>query len=374
MIAPVLESEVIVIGAGVVGLAVAAELARGGREVTVLEREGGIGRGTSSRNSGVMHGGLYYPPKSLKAATCVEGRELSYARASKWGVAHRKTGKLIVAVSEDEVPSLEAIARRAGEAGVHLEHLDGAQLRKRDPALSGVAALYSPESGIIDVHGLIESYRAEARQHGAEVVLHTRVVGIDPANDGLVVATENDRGEGEELRGRWVINAAGLDADHVAALAGLDIDALGYRLAPSKGDYFVLSSEAPRPRTALVYPVPAGPGLGVHLTIDLGGRCVAGPDATFVEDRGSYGIDENKAVAFAEAVARYLPGVRREHLTPDYAGIRPRLAGPGMPFRDFVIEEATPHGAPGLVNLLGIESPGLTAAPAIAMRVAALIL
>ncbi|MBW2462411.1 MAG: NAD(P)/FAD-dependent oxidoreductase, partial [Deltaproteobacteria bacterium] len=327
----------------------------------------------SSRNIGVMHGGLYYPPKSLKAVTCVEGRELSYARAEKWGVAHRKTGKLIVAVCEDEVPSLDAIARRASETGVHLEHLDGAQLRKRDPALSGVAALYSPESGIIDVHALLESYRAEAREHDAEVVLHTRVVGIDAANDGLVVATENDRGEGEQLRGRWVINAAGLDADHIAALGGLDIDALGYRLSPSKGDYFALSAGAPRPRTALVYPVPTGPGLGVHLTIDLGGRCVAGPDATFVEDRGSYAIDENKAVAFAEAVARYLPGVREEHLTPDYAGIRPRLAGPGVPFRDFVIEEATPHGAPGLVNVLGIESPGLTAAPAIARRVAALL-
>lgn len=368
-----LESEVIVIGAGVVGLAVSAELARGGREVTLVEREAGIGRGTSSRNSGVMHAGIYYPAGSVKAATCVEGRALSYARATKWGIDHRKTGKLIIAVDDGEVPALEGIARRAADAGVILEHLDADQLHERDPQLHGVAALWSPESGIIDVHSLLESYRAEARSHGAELVLHTRVIALEPGQDGIIVATQNGRGERERLSGRWVINAAGLGADHIAALAGLDIDALGYRLAPSKGDYFALSSDAPRPRTSLVYPVPAGPGLGVHLTVDLGGRCVAGPDATFVERRDDYAIAEGKAHAFAAAVARYLPGVRAEHLTPDYAGIRPRLAGPGVPFRDFVIEEASAHGARGLINLLGIESPGLTAAPAIARRVAALV-
>ncbi len=188
-----------------------------------------------------------------------------------------------------------------------------------------------------------------------------------------MVDTDDARGERLSIRAPWVINAAGLDADRVAGFAGLDVDALGYRLHPCKGDYFALAASAPKPETALVYPVPNGPGLGIHLTVDLGGRCIAGPDATFVDTRDDYAVDEDKADAFAASVARYLPSIETSHLTPDYAGIRPRLAGPGEPFRDFVIEEASPHGVPGLINLIGIESPGLTASPAIAERVAAIV-
>jgi L-2-hydroxyglutarate oxidase LhgO len=365
------EAEVVVIGAGVVGLASAAALSREGRDVWVIEAEAGPGRVTSSRNSGVVHAGIYYPPGSLKAQSCVEGRALTYDRAERLGLPHQKTGKLIVAVEAAERPGLEQIAARAEAAGVPLEWLDAEALRAREPLLRGVAALLSPESGVVDAHALVESYRAEAASHGADFVFHTRVVGLAPAGDALRVSTENDRGERLDVVARWVVNAAGLGADHVAALAGVDVDARGYRLHPCKGDYFALASSAPRPQTALVYPVPSGPGLGVHLTVDLGGRCVAGPDATFVTRRDDYAVDEQKREAFAASVARYLPSITIEHLSPDYAGIRPRLAGPGEPFRDFVLER-DPE-VEGLIHLIGIESPGLTAAPDLARRVAALI-
>lgn len=368
-----LESDVVVIGAGVVGLAVAAALARRGRSVLVVERETGTGRITSSRNSGVIHAGIYYPAGSLKARTCTRGRQLLYERAARLDIAHHKTGKLIVAVEEAEISTLEQIQERASDAGVALSLLDADALSTREPKLRGVAALHSPESGVIDVHGVVDSFRAEARAHDADIALATRVTGISAEGDHLVVDTDNARGERLAVRAPWVVNAAGLDADRVAALAGLDVDDLGYRLHPCKGDYFALAASAPRPETALVYPVPHGPGLGIHLTVDLGGRCIAGPDATFVERRDDYAVDESKAEAFAASVARYLPGVTTAHLTPDYAGIRPRLAGPGEPFRDFVIEEASAHGAPGLVNLIGIESPGLTASPAIAEEVVAIV-
>jgi L-2-hydroxyglutarate oxidase LhgO len=341
--------------------------------VLVIERETGTGRITSSRNSGVIHAGIYYPAGSLKARTCTRGRTMLYERAAERGIAHRKTTKLIVAVDDTEITALEKIQARAEAAGVTLTMLDRGALKSREPKLRGVAALHSPESGVIDVHGVVDTFRAEARAHDADLALATWAVGLSASHDHLVVDTENARGERLSIRAPWVVNAAGLDADRIAALAGLDVDALGYRLHPCKGDYFALATAAPRPETALVYPVPDGPGLGIHLTVDLGGRCIAGPDATFVDSREDYAVDESKAEAFAESVARYLPGVATAHLTPDYSGIRPRLAGPGEKFRDFVIEEASAHGAPGLVNLIGIESPGLTASPAIAEHVAAII-
>jgi L-2-hydroxyglutarate oxidase LhgO len=368
-----LDTEVLVIGAGVVGLAVAAELSRRGKAVVVIEREGMPGSITSSRNSGVIHAGIYYPAGSLKAQTCIEGRQLLYERAARLGIAHRKTGKLIVAVTRDEGEYLADLRERATAIGVPLALLDEKALRAREPDLRGVLALSSPESGVVDAHGLVESFRAEARDHGAEIAFRTWPTHIESERDAVRVQTDDARGERLDLRAGWVINAAGLDADRVASLAGLDVDALGYRIHPSKGDYFVLGAGAPRPKTSLVYPVPHGVGLGIHLTVDLGGRCLAGPDATFVDARDDYGVDASKAPHFAASVARYLPGVSPEHLTPDYAGIRPRLAGPDDSFRDFVIEEATPHGMPRLVNLLGIESPGLTASPAIARRVARIV-
>jgi L-2-hydroxyglutarate oxidase LhgO len=351
--------DIAVIGAGVVGLACAALLSRGFR-VIVLEKQAGPARETSSRNSGVVHAGIYYPPGSLKAKLCVRGRELVYARAARDRIAHLRTGKLIVATESSEIASLETIRARALAAGVDsLELIDGRELARREPLLSGVAALWSPESGVVDAHGLCESYRRELATRGGDLALLTDVVGFEPAGDGVRVDAVT-AGERHSTEVSYAINAAGLDADRIAALAGTDVAgrALGIRYV--KGDYFSLASHLPRPNCALVYPVPEALGLGIHLTVDVGGRCIAGPDATPI-DRLDYGVDPAKASAFAESVARYFPSVRPEDLAPDYSGIRPKLAPrPGERARDFEIFREGPF-----VQLVGIESPGLTASEAI---------
>jgi L-2-hydroxyglutarate oxidase LhgO len=357
--------DVAIVGAGVVGLACAVALARQGRRVVVLERHGGPGRETSSRNSGVIHAGLYYPPGSLKARLCVEGRERLYRWCAARGVPHRRTGKLVVATSEAEVPALEALHRRALDNGAgSLLWLTGAEVAERDPALRVVAGLWSPESGLVDVHGVMDALLAEGQALGMDVAWHTGVRALEPGAPARV-HTEGPDGEGFVLEAGAVVNAAGLDADRVAAMAGVDVDEWGWRQHPCKGQYFALTAGAPRPRTALVYPLPDPAGLGIHLTQDLGGRCIAGPDAQYV-DALDYTVDETRAEAFASAVARYLPGITAAHLSPDYAGIRPKLQGPGEAFRDFVLAEAPE----GVVHLVGMESPGLTAALAIGEEVA----
>jgi len=370
---PGADVDVVVVGAGAVGLACAARLARAGRSVLVLERHSAIGQETSSRNSGVIHAGLYYPVGSLKARTCVRGRELLYARCARDGIAHRRCGKLLVATSDEEQKQLEVIRERglqngAGEARM----IDADEIAQRAPKVRARAALWSPETGIVDAHGLMKSYWAEASNHGAELVLATELKGIEHTGSALRLDTRSTSGERFDVVARHVINAAGLAADRVAALAGLDTDRLGYRLHYCKGDYFTLSSRFRNSTPHLIYPVPAAAGLGIHITLDLDGKLSAGPDTEYV-DRIDYAVDPAKAASFAAAVRRYLPELRDEDLSADYAGIRPKLQAPGAPVADFVIEEASPHGAPGLVNLIGIESPGLTASEAIAEDVLALL-
>ena len=361
------------VGGGVVGLAAAAALARAGRSVLLLERNADLARETTARNSEVIHAGIYYPEGSLKAALCVEGREALYPRCEALGIPHRKLGKLIVATTDDEVEALERLQRRGTANGVPgLALIDGREVARREPCVHARAALVSPETGIVDAAALSLSYAAEAEAHGAVIVRHTEAVGIERrAGDYLVVA----RGAGDERSAvacEAVVNAAGLASDAVAERAGFDVEARGYRLHPCKGDYFALAPGAPVHVSSLVYPVPAGPSLGVHATIDLGGRIRFGPDAEYV-DRVDYRVDPGKAAAFAEAVRRYLPELRAEWLSPDGAGVRPKLAAPGEAFRDFVVAEESEAGWPGFVNLIGIESPGLTAASAIARRVVALL-
>jgi L-2-hydroxyglutarate oxidase LhgO len=364
--------EVAVIGAGVVGLACAAALARRGRRVVVIERHRSVGLETSSRNSEVIHAGLYYPPGSLKALTCVEGRRRLYARCERLGIPHRRTGKLVVATAPVETPALERILERGRECGAgDLELIDETALCRREPRVRALAAVWSPESGIVDAHALVSSYQAEAEAHGATLALRTEVRGLVRRGEVWEVDTLSDDGEAFRLPVPWVINAAGLESDRIAALAGLDVGRLGYALHPCKGDYFAVAPSLGTLTRHLVYPVPRAAGLGIHVTLDLGGRYRLGPDAEYVE-RPDYSVDPAKAVAFARAAQRYLPEIRPEHLSPDIAGVRPKLQGPGEDFRDFVIEEASAHGAAGLVNLLGIESPGLTAAGEIAERVAEL--
>lgn len=366
-------ADVAIIGAGVIGLACGAALAAAGRRVVVLERGERIGAETSSRNSQVIHAGLYYPEGSLKAVCCVEGRDLLYDRCSRLGIPHRRLGKLVVATSEEEIPKLERIRDQAlanGAGGI--EWRDADAVRALEPRVRATAAVWSPNTGIIDAHALVESYRAELGARGGTVVLRTEVLGLAAGPGGWRVDTVGPDGKGFAFDVPHLVNAAGLASDRVAAMAGIDIDEQAWRLHYCKGDYFAAAPSLGALTQRLVYPVPVDGGLGAHVTIDLGGRFRFGPDAEFVEDL-SYEVDPAKRAAFAEAVRRYLPEVRAEHLEPDMAGIRPKRVGPGGPFADFVIEETSHLGAPGMVQLIGIESPGLTAAGAIARRVVGLL-
>jgi L-2-hydroxyglutarate oxidase LhgO len=369
--------DVAIIGGGVVGLACAAKLCARGRSVALLERHARPGQETSSRNSGVIHAGLYYPTGTLKALTCVEGRELLYQRCRRLGVNHRKTGKLLVATAADEEPKLAAIYARALANGAgDLTAIDQKEIQRLEPNVSAISGLWSPESGIVDVHELMYSYQKEALDLGAQLVFQTEVDGIDRAAHGFELSTRTTTGGAAGERARvsctTLVNSAGLFADRIAERAGLDIDALHYRYHWCKGDYFVLAPELRGLVSHLIYPAPVHAGLGIHITFDLGGKMTLGPDTEYVSDL-SYRVDPDKRAIFAAAARRYLPGLRDYQLSPDYAGIRPKLQGPKDEFRDFVIEDAAPHGLPGLINLLGIESPGVTASEAIAERAATLV-
>ena len=366
--------DVAIIGAGVVGMACAAELARQGRSVLLLERHARPGQETSSRNSGVIHAGLYYPTGSLKALACVEGRALLYARCERLGIAHRKTGKLLVATLPEEQAKLESIHARALDNGAGaIEPLDARQIARLEPHVRAISGLWSPESGIVDVHELLYSYQKEALDHGATVVFSTAVESIERRAHGFALGTSGRNGERAVIECTTLVNAAGLSADRVAERAGVDVDACRYRYHYCKGDYFALAPELRGLVRHLVYPAPVHAGLGIHVTFDLGGKLTLGPDTEYVSAL-SYDVDPGKRAMFAEAARRYLPGLRDEQLSADYAGIRPKLQGPSDDFRDFVIEDATAHGVPGLVNLLGIESPGVTASEAVAVRAAALVM
>jgi len=369
----VTDFDVAVIGGGVVGLACAARLARRGLGVVLLERHARPGQETSSRNSGVIHAGLYYPTGSLKALTCVEGRELLYRRCRAHGIGHRKTGKLLVATAPEEEPKLAAILSRAIANGAgDLQPIDAGAIRRLEPRVSAISGLWSPESGIVDVHELMYSYQKEAGDNGAQLVFQTELEGIDRVAHGFELSTKSSSGERASLGCTTVVNAAGLFADRVAERAGVDIDTLRYRYHWCKGDYFSLAPELRGIVSHLVYPAPVHAGLGIHITFDLGGKMTLGPDTEYVSELG-YDVVANKREKFAAAARRYLPELRDDQLFPDYSGIRPKLQGPNDDFRDYVIEDASPHGVAGLINLIGIESPGVTASEAIAERAAVLV-
>ncbi|HEU4729952.1 MAG TPA: NAD(P)/FAD-dependent oxidoreductase, partial [Kofleriaceae bacterium] len=315
----------LIIGAGAVGLACAAVLARHGEPVAVVERHRKPGQETSARNSGVIHAGLYYPSGSLKARLCVAGRELLYARCERHGLPHRRCGKILVASEPSELARLEAIARQAGDNGAgEVRLIDAAEVARRVPAVRAIAGLWSPATGIVDVHAVMDSYGREAEEAGAMIVLDHAACAIEQRRDGWYVTTRSAGGTLTQVRAAWLVNAAGLGASDIAALAGLDVDALGLRQRPCKGDYFAL---APRYRGVaehLVYPVPVHAGLGIHITFDLAGRVMAGPDTEYVTEL-RYDVDPAKAAAFGAALRRYLPEVRDDELSPGYAGIRPKL-------------------------------------------------
>lgn len=358
--------DAVVIGAGVVGLACARALARAGREVLVLECENAFGTATSARNSEVIHAGLYYPGGSLRARLCVQGRALLYAFCERHGVAHRRCGKLVVACAESELPRLQAVRRQAEANGVtDLQWLAPSQVHALEPALACQAALLSPSTGIVDSHGLMLALLGDAESHGAVLAVNAPVVAGQATANGieLVVGGETTT----RLRARTVVNAAGLQACQVAQ--GLQGLAPQHVPTPhhAQGAYFTLRGQAPF--THLVYPVPGESShLGVHLTLDLGGQARFGPSFRWV-DGVDYRLHEEDGAGFAEAVRHYWPGLPEGALQPGYAGVRPKISGPGEPAADFRIDGPALHGVPGLVNLFGIESPGLTACLAIADEV-----
>jgi L-2-hydroxyglutarate oxidase LhgO len=363
--------DAVVIGAGVVGLACAYELGQRLDTVVVIEREVGPGREISSRNSGVVHAGIYYPKDSLKTRLCIEGKRLLYEWCESRGVPHARTGKLIVATHAEDQERLLKIARHAAEVGAgELRLMSGREAKREEPELRCELALHSPTSGIVDVHELIASLAKEINETDGALVYQTSLDSIARSPDGWIVRTSDTLGRQAEIETARVVNAAGLSALEVARLSGLPTSQTPWRLYPCKGSYFALGAGAPPTRNSLIYPLPEGGGLGVHITADLSGARRAGPDAEFV-DTIDYQVDASRTERFAEAVARYLPGIRPEHLTPDYSGVRPKLVGPEGGFADFVVTQ--PPSQPGVVHLIGIESPGLTAALAIGAHVAEML-
>lgn len=358
----------VVIGAGVVGLAVARALALQGREVIVLEAENAIGTGTSSRNSEVIHAGIYYPQGSLKARLCVEGKNMLYAFCAERGIGYDRCGKLIVATSESQISELKGIKAKAAANGVHdLIPLTRQEARALEPEIECVAALHSPSTGIVDSHALMLTLQGDLENAGGFVVLNTALDHAECAKNAINLIAK----DGTELQANVVVNAAGLHAQFLAQrFSGLNSNFI----PPSyfaKGNYFTLAGRSPFKR--LIYPVPEAAGLGVHLTIDLGGQAKFGPDVQWVDSPDDLVVNATRGDAFYAEIRKYWPALQTGALSSGYAGIRPKIQAPHEPASDFLIQGPAVHGVSGLVNLFGIESPGLTSSLAIANYVVQLI-
>ncbi len=358
--------DAVVVGAGVVGLAIARSLAMRGRDVLVLERESGIGQVTSSRNSEVIHAGLYYKPESLKARFCVDGRRALYRYCAERAIPHRRCGKLVVATAPEEDEAVLSLYTRACANGVEeIELIGASRLKALQPTLRGRSALVSATTGIVDAHALMLAFQGDAENAGAQVLCRTPLIGGTLGASSIVLRTGGDAPAA--LEARLVVNAAGLGAwDVSGGLEDLDLATIPPRHL-TKGSYFSMRGGAPFHR--LIYPVPMEGGLGIHLTFDLGGQVRFGPDAEWV-DTIDYRVDPVRGEAFYDAIRRYWPELADGALAPDYAGIRPRVRGRGEPVGDFVIQGPPETGHQGYIALYGIESPGLTSSLAIGDHVA----
>jgi L-2-hydroxyglutarate oxidase LhgO len=356
--------DVTVIGAGVVGLSAAAELAGEGREIVVVEKHDGFGREASSRNSEVIHAGIYYPPGSLKARLCAEGRELLYRLSAEEGIPTKKIGKIIIALDERDLSVLEDLKRRGDENGAGgLRLLTREEVRELEPNVRSAGGLFSPETGIVDSHRLMEYFEKRASV-SATFAYNCELTGLQRAPKGYLVVIRDADGEEYCFLSRVVINAAGVGAERVARMVGIDTAAASYTVYPCKGEYFRVRGGEGERTERLVYPPPTGISLGLHTVIDLQGGVKIGPNAFYI-DGIDHTVDEGHLDEFFEGARGYLPALKRESLTPDMAGIRAKLYRKGEPERDFVIRREDDRGLPGLVTLAGIESPGLTASPAI---------
>lgn len=371
-----LEVDITIVGAGVVGLAVAQAASGTGRTVVLLEKEPGPGRETSSRNSEVIHAGIYYPPGSLKARLCVEGSARLSDFCTGHGVPFQRIGKVIVAATREEEPSIEGLYRQGVENGAcGLKMISRNELKQREPQVSGTCALLSAGTGIIDSHQLIRRMEALALGTGCTLLYNTRLSSLEPSPKGFICAVAGPGPEHYAFRTRALINAAGLHADSVASLAGIDVAEAGYRIFPVKGQYFRIRGQKGRAVNGLVYPGPEKglTGLGIHVTKDLSGSVRLGPDARYVTEI-CYDVDPGCAPDFLKSARRLFPFLTEDDLMPDMAGIRPKIQPPGGEVRDFVIRHELDRGLFGLVNLIGIESPGLTSCLAIGSLVKSLLL
>ncbi|HYQ18803.1 MAG TPA: NAD(P)/FAD-dependent oxidoreductase [Polyangiaceae bacterium] len=356
------ELDVVVIGGGVIGLALARALGRRGRQATLLEAESELGQHTSSRNSEVIHAGIYYAPDSLKARLCVAGKQQLYAYASEAEVEHARLGKLIVATSEAELAELEKISQNAARSGVSdLEWLSSSQVAALEPAVKAAGALFSPSTGIIDSHSLMSALRRDAVRDGAEIVTRSPVLGGAVTADGFELRIGG--AAPSVVTCRQVVNAAGLWAQNVArSISGVPEGSIPGQFF-AKGQYYVLRGRSPF--NHLVYPVPVPGGLGIHVTLDLSGAARFGPDVEW-SPSVDYAFDPAREAQFCAAIRRYFPGLPDDALLPGHVGIRPKLAPAGAAAQDFLVQGPRAHSVPGLLNLYGIESPGLTASLALA--------
>lgn len=361
--------DIVVVGAGVVGLAVAWELSKLNKEIFVIEKNSSFGQETSSRNSEVIHAGIYYPKESLKAKTCIEGKQLLYEFCAANNISHKRTGKLIVAINENEVRDLRNLLRQGLENGVEdLRLLSKDEIKSFEPNIKAEEAVYSPSTGIIDSHGLMNNLALQFRSQQGHIAYNSELIGIDKAKDGFIITVKDNTQGHFKFLTRILINCAGLNSDKVTAMAGLLKGE--YKLKYCKGDYFRAHNNKAKYISTLIYPLPKHdrPGLGIHATLDLAGGLRLGPDDEYVKEV-DYNIDESKKKTFYESVKAFLPFIDAGDLTPDTSGIRPKLQGPNENFRDFIIKDEADNGLAGFINLIGIESPGLTGSLSIAKMV-----
>ncbi|MDD4986032.1 MAG: NAD(P)/FAD-dependent oxidoreductase [Dehalococcoidales bacterium] len=364
--------DITIIGAGVVGLAIASAVAKRSREVYLLEKNEKFGQEQSSRNSEVIHAGIYYDRSSLKVRLCLEGNNLLYELCEKKGIACRKCGKIIVATNEIESRELEKLYSRGRDNGVPLQMLSAKEMRRFEPNLKGVAAFFSPTTGIVDSYALMNYFLAGARENGVQVVYKTEVNGIEKQSGGYQISVNDPSGD-FSFMSKVLINCAGLHSDKVAEMAGINLEEAGYRLHWCKGEYYSVSGGKNKLLNRLVYPVPTDISVGVHVCFDVDWRLRLGPHFYYVDEL-SYKVDDSRKYAFLESsMMKALPFIGPSDLAPETSGILAMLQGSGEGQRDFVIEHEYKRGLPGFVNLVGIESPGLTSSPAIAGYVSRLV-
>lgn len=362
-----------IIGAGVIGLSVARELSKKEKNIFVIERHDSFGQETSSRNSEVIHAGINYPKDSLKTKMCVEGNRLLYDFCGKNEVPYKKIGKLIVSLNEEETRDLHSLVKHGLDVGItDLRFLTKKEITGIEPNISAEAAVFSPSTGVIDTHSFMKTLSFQIKENGGSIAYNTELTGIEKNKEGFVLEVEDTKGDKFKFLSRTVINCAGLSSDKVSEMAG--VNKSEYKLKYCKGDYFRVSASKSKLLNCLVYPVPKKEraGLGIHATLDMSGSLRLGPDDEYVKEI-KYDINPSKAKVFYESVKKFLPFIDLNDLSPDTSGIRPKLQGPGEVFRDFIINDETKNGLPGFINLIGIESPGLTASLSIAKMVSNLI-